>query len=385
MKFIRLIVKNLLRNKRRTFLTVSSIAVSVFLIATLETILTELRNPPETPDSALRLVVRHGISMFEILPYAHRAKIARVEGVEAVIASMWFGAVYKDPSNFFASFAVDTDQFFQVYPDLQITEEEKEAFIRDRTGALVGRSLAKRFGWELGDRIFLESNTWPITVELTIQGIYDGGTDLGNTLYLHWDYFNELLKKEYGAWDTTVFFWVRVKSPDLVGSVSERIDETFRNSSFPTKTETEKGFLLSITNMLGDVQLLITSIVSVVIFAVILVAANTMAMSIRERTREIGVLKALGFRRRQVLRLLLGESLLLSLSGVVLGALPARWLYSGLNIAQITSGFISKFEVTNGTLLLCLAIGIVVGIAAAAVPAWQAARRPTVEALRSVV
>ncbi|GAB4236292.1 MAG: ABC transporter permease [Acidobacteriota bacterium] len=385
MKFLRLILKNLLRNKRRTFLTVSSIAISMFLIATLETILTELNNPPETPDSALRLVVRHRISLFNALPAAYRQKIAQIEGVEAVIGSMWFGAIYKDPSNFFASFVVDADQFFDVYPDLKISEEEKEAFIRDRTGALVGSQLARRFGWKIGDKLFLDSNTWPISIEVTIRGIYEGGADEGSTLYLHWDYYNELLKAQYGQWDNTGTFMVRVKSPELVPVVAEQIDQMFRNSTAPTKTETEKAFLLSFVSMLGDVQLLITSIVSVVIFAVVLVAANTMAMSIRERTREIGVLKALGFRRTQVLWLLVGESLVLAMTGVALGAFTARGLFSSLDMATITAGFLSSFDVTNGTILFCLGIGVLIGAAASIVPAWQAARRPTVEALRSVV
>jgi len=385
MRFFRLILKNLKRNKRRSLLTVSSIAVSLFLVATLETILSELRNPVKTPDSALRLVVRHRISLFNALPSSHRQRIAAIDGVDAVVGSFWFGGIYKEPSNFFANFSVDADDFFRVYPDLVIPDEQKKAFISDRTGAIVGDNLAKRFNWKLGDRIFLESNTWPISVEVTIRGIYSEGPDIGTTMYFHWEYYNLLMKQQMGQWDNTGTFAVRVSSPDKVTQVAQAIDKTFRNSSFPTKTETEESFLLSMVAMLGDVQFFITSIVSVVVFAIVLVAANTMAMSIRERTREIGVLKALGFRRRQVLGMLIGESLCLSLAGALIGGFGARLLYSSFSMAQVTSGFIQKFVVTPGTLLLCIGIGLFVGFVSAGVPAWQSARRPVVDALRRVV
>lgn len=385
MKFLRLVFRNLLRNKRRTLLTISSIAVSLFLVATLRTILTELQNPPETPDSALRLVVRHRVSLFNALPSSHREKIAGIEGVEAVVGTFWYGGIYKDPSNFFANFSADTDQFFAVYPDLILSDEQKQAFEEDRIGCIVGNNLAKRFDWKLGDRIFLESMTWPIDVELTIRGIYEGGSDLGTTLYFHWDYYNELMKGQFGEWDNTGTFSVRVVSAELAPRVAEQIDELFRNSAFPTKTETEKAFLLGFVAMLGDVQFLITSIVTVVVFTIVLVAANTMAMSIRERTREIGVLKALGFRRGQVLGLLIGEAMLLATLGAVIGGGAARLLFGNLDMALLTGGFIQRFWVTPGTLLLCVLIGVGVGVVSAGIPAWQASRRPVVDALRRVV
>jgi putative ABC transport system permease protein len=384
MKFLRLLIKNLLRNKRRSLLTVSSIAVSLFLVATLETILTELNNPPETPDSALRLVTRHKISLFNALPIAHREKIAGIEGVDGVVGSMWFGGIYKEPSNFFANFAVNADGFFDVYPDLVVSDEQKTAFLEDRTGALVGKSLVERFGWKIGDRIFLESNTWPVEVELTIRGIYEGGSDLGSTLYLHWKYYEEVMAASMGAWSFAGTFSVRAKSPDEVNRIAAEIDALFENSSFPTKTETEKAFLLSFVSMLGDVQLFITAIITVVVFTIVLVAANTMAMSIRERVREIGVLKALGFKSSQVLSLLIGEAVFLSLTGAVLGSLGARFIFAGIPMAQITSGFIQRFYVTPATLLLCVVIGLVVGLVSAGVPAWTASRRPVVDSLRRV-
>jgi len=384
MKFIRLLFKNLFRNKRRTFLTVSSIAVSLFLVATLQTLLYELQNPPETPDSALRLIVRHRISLFNALPSSHRQKIASIDGVEAVIGSFWYGGIYKDPSNFFANFSVDADQFFEIYPDYEISEEEKQAFISDRTGAIVGRSLVDRFGWQVGDVLYLDSQTWPIEVELTIRGIYDGGTDLGTTLYFHWDYYNELMKKEFGQWDNTGTYAVRVKSPEDVTRVSNAIDAMFKNSSFPTKTESEKAFLLSFVSVLGDVQLFITSIVTVVVFTILLVAANTMAMSIRERVREIGILKALGFKTFHVLMLLISESVVLSVAGAVIGAIGARIIFSALPMAKITSGFIQRFYVAPGIILFCIVIGLLIGLLAAGFPAFRASRRSVVDALRRI-
>jgi putative ABC transport system permease protein len=386
MKYLRLLFKNLLRNKRRTFLTMSSIAVSLFLIATLQTLLHALTNPPETPDSALRLVVRHRISLFNTLPAAYRQKIEKVPGVESVVGSMWYGGIYKDPSNFFANFSVDTDQFFQVYPDLEMPKDQKEAFVKDRMGAIAGKNLADRFGWKVGDRFFLKSNTWPIDgVEVTLRGIYEGGSDDASSFYFHWDYWNELMKQQYGEWDQTGTFSVRVQSADDVGRVAEQIDTLFRNSNYPTKTETEKAFVLSFVSMLGDVQTFITSIISVVVFAIILIAANTMAMSIRERSREIGVLKAIGFRSRQVLGLLIGESVALALGGALIGTLAARLIYHALPLAQMTSGFVQSLDVTAGIILSCSGIGAVVGLVSAGLPAWQASRKPVVEALRRVV
>jgi putative ABC transport system permease protein len=361
-------------------LTVSSIAISLFLVATLETLLSELQNPPETPDSALRLITRHQISLLNILSRGQRAEIQKIEGVEGVVGMMWFGGIYKEPSNFFANFATDTDQFFQVFPDLVISKQEQEAFVADRTGAIVGDNLARRFGWKRGDKVFLKGSTFPVDVELTIRGIYSGGSDLGTTLYFQWDYFNELMNNS-GIVGT---YTIRARAAENVARIAAHVDEAFRNSSYPTKTETEKAFILSFVSMLGDVQLFITSIVSVVIFTIVLVAANTMAMSIRERVREIGVMKALGFRSSQVLAMLVGESVLLSVGGALMGAWGAKLLFGSLDMAMMTSGFIQRFSVTPGTLALSVLIGLFVGIGAASIPAWQASRRSVVDALRRV-
>jgi len=378
MKYLGLLLHNLMRNRRRTLLTITSVAVSLFLVATLRTLLTELENPPETPESALRLITRHRVSLANILPISYRDKIARVDGVVAVVGSMWFGGIYKDPKNFFAQFATDTQDFFLVNADMQIGEAEKEAFLLDRTGAIAGDNLAARFGWKLGDKVRLEGSLFDFDPELTLRGIYRAGSDNGGSLYFHWDYFNEAMNNT----DFTGTYTIRARSAEEVASIAERVDALFRNTASPTKTESEKAFFLSFLSMMGNVRFLITSIASVVTFTIVLVAANTMALSIRERTREIGILKALGYRKRHILSLLIAESVTMGVLGALLGGLGARYFFSGIDIAAVTGGFVQRFYVNPATLLLCLAIGGSVGIVAAGIPAWQAARRRVVDALR---
>ena len=383
MKFLGLLIQNVFRNRRRTVLTVTSIVASLFLVTTLLTLLTELENPPETPDSAVRLITRHRVSLANILPISYRNKIAGIDGVEAVIGSMWFGGVYKDPKNFFAQFAVDTDEFFVVHPDIVLPRERKQAFLGDRTGAIVGVNLASRFDWSLGDKIHLRGALLPVDTELTVRGIYTGGPDSASSLYFHWDYLNESLVQTDAEFnDFTGTYTIRADSAESLPRIAEEVDALFRNSSAPTKTESEKAFILGFINMLGNVRLLVTAISVVVIFTIVLVAANTMAMSIRERTREIGILKALGFRRSQVLGLLITEALLLALCGALIGSLGAKIVFTGVPLSAITGGILSRFQVTPATVGTCLAIGAFVGIASAGIPAWQASRRSVVDAMR---
>ena len=382
MKFFRLLARNLFRNKLRTLLTTSSIGASIFLVATLMTVLDELSSPPETPDSALRLIVRHKISLFNTLPTSYREKIAAVDGVEAVIGSMWFGGLFNHNGTEvgLAQFASDTDDFFRVYPDIIVPDEQKEAFLLDRSGALVGKVVADRFGWQLGQTIHTGSNLFPTGMELKIRAIYQGGGDEGGSIYFHWDYFNETLDDR----GVTGTFTIRASSAEMLSAIAEDVDGLFKNSMAPTKTETEKAFIMGFVSMLGNVQFLISSICLAVIFAVSLVAANTMAMSIRERVREIGILKTLGFRKAQVLGLLLSESLFLAMSGAGFGALSARLIFQYVPMQAISNGFIQNFEVQFSTIAVCILIGAVIGLLAAGLPAWQAARRPTLAALQSV-
>jgi len=389
MKFLKLLLKNLTRNWLRTLLTVGSIAASLFLVTTLLTVLHHLTTPPETPESALRLIVRHRISLFNALPHAHRDKIATVDGVDAVIGSMWFGGVYDDKGAEvqLAQFAVDADQFFYINSDMELPEEQKQAFLEDRGGAVVGESLAERFGWKIGDRIHTKSNLFPTSAELNVRGIYKGGADQGGGVYFHWTYFDEAVKGVMGGFSFAGTFSIRARSADEIPRIADEVDALFKNTTYPTKTETEKAFILGFVSMLGNVQLLIGSICSAVIFAVVLVAANTMAMSFRERAREVGILKALGFKRSQVLSLMMGESLLVALGGTIIGSLLAKFLFEIVDLGKIPAAgtYLQGFAVADSTLLLCSAVGVLVGLLAAGFPAWRTAQRPVVEALRKVV
>ncbi len=386
MKFLPLIFKNLLRNRRRSLLTLISIAVSLFLVSILQAVLTELQDPAQAPDSALRLITRHKVSLYSLLPLAHRQKILKVDGVEAAIGWMWFGGLYKDYSNFFPNIAVDTDQFFQVHSDMVLPEEQRAGFLKDQAGALVGISLVKRFGWKIGDQVHLKGTLFKIDPDFTIRAIYSSGVDDGGGFFFHFSYFNESLKKlGFGAIaDHTSTFTVRARSIDEVPKVAEKIDRLFKETSFPTSTETEKTFLLTFLSTFGNVKFLVNSICGVVIFAIILVAANSMALSIRERWREIGVMKTLGFRERQVLALLITESMLLAGGGSASGALLGMLLMANLNMSRLTAGFIQRLPVTMGNGVGCLVTGLTVGLLAAGIPSWRASRRSAVEAIRRV-
>jgi putative ABC transport system permease protein len=313
----------------------------------LLTLLNELKNPIETPASALRLITRHKVSVFNSLPIAYRQKIAKVDGVEAVMGSMWFGGVYKDPSNFFGQFAADTEQFFQVNADMILPEEQKQAFLKDRTGCIVGNSLAKRFGWKIGDKIHLKGALFQFDPELTVRAIYEGGSDLGSTLFFHWEYFNEGLNNA----GFTGTYTIRARSAQEVPKIAEQVDALFQNAPVPTKTETERAFILGFCRCWGMCSFSSAGICSAVIFAIILVAANTMAMSIRERVREIGVLKTLGFFNDRILFLLIGESLLLSLFGTLIGGSRRQGSLFHLDIATLTSGFLLRLNVNPQILL----------------------------------
>ena len=369
--------RNVFRNRRRTVLTIMSISLSFFLICTMRTLLDKLESPLPFPSSGRRAVVRHATSLGLTLPIAYRDRIRRVQGVEAVSAAQWFGGVYKDPSIFFAQYAVDANQLFDVYPETRTeSPEQKREFIRNRTAALAGVLLRDRFGWKIGDRITLRGAALPVDVETTLAGFVAGeGND--RNFYFHWDYLNELFPQNAAQ----TYFLIARDSSDLP-AISETVDAMFANSSAPTRTETEGAFIVGLMSMWGNVRGLVIAISMAVLFTLILIASNTMAMSIRERTAEMAILRTLGFTPVIVVGILIAESSLICVAGGLLGSLGSRYFYQAVDLTSVSSGLIQTLDVRWQTVLASASISLMAAVVSTLVPAFAASRIPIASAVR---
>jgi putative ABC transport system permease protein len=309
--------------------------------------------------------------------------MAALPGVKSVIFQTWFGGIYQDPKNFFAQMPVEPEPFLAMFPEYLLPEEQKLAWLRTRTGAIVGRTTATRFGWQVGDRIPILSQIWPNKSgsqawEFDLVGIYDGqerGTDTTTFFFRH-DYFDE--NRGFGE-GLVGWYTIRILNPDAAAEVAADVDREFANSSAETKTETEKAFLTGFAKQIGDIGKIITAILGAVFFTILLVAANTMAQSVRERSEELGVLKAMGFGQGQVLALVLAESCLLAGLGGGAGLAAAGLLISA---GDPTNGALPVFYFPWRDVLLGAAIALVLGLVSGAMPAWQAMRLQIADALR---
>ena len=378
MTYASFIWTNIARNPRRTILTIVSIGLSLFVLSTLMTVLTELNREPEGEDTHLRLVVRRATSLADRLPEAYAAKLARVPGVRLVHALTWFGGIYIDEGNFFANFACDPDTLFAMFPENRIPPEQLKAFQAERIAAIAGRKLVERFKWRLGDRLTLQGTIYPVDLEFVLRGIYTGTDE--TAFFFHRAYLEEALGRP-GKVGT---FWLKAASAGDIPRIMDAVDTLFKNSDAETKTETERAFQLGFISMLGNVKTLIASISSVVVFTILLVTANTMAMSIRERAREIAILKTLGFGRRRLLGVLMGESAVIALTGGVLGCVGARLFFSVVDVWRYTQGLFPIFIVEPSTILLGIGLSVLIGLASAALPAIRVSRLTIAEALRRV-
>jgi putative ABC transport system permease protein len=368
--------KNITRNRRRTVLTILSIALSLFLLSTLMTVLTELGRESPDGDQHLRLVVRRASSLGDPLPESYLDKLKRVPGVRMVHTLSWFGGLYVDERNFFANFGCDPETLFPMFNENRLPPEQLSAFKKERTAAVAGRKLAERFKWRLGDKITLLGTIYPVDLEFTLRGIYTGLDE--TAFFFHHAYLDEALGRP-GKVGT---FWLKAASAAEVPVIAERVDAMFKNSDAETKTETERAFQLGFVAMLGNIKTLISSISSVVVFTILLVTANTMAMSIRERAREIAILKTLGFTRRRLLGLLVAESAAIALAGGLLGTLGARLFYSLVDVWKHTQGFFPIFVVEPETIAIGLLLSVLIGVTSAAVPAYRVSRQTIAHALR---
>jgi len=377
----RLVAKNLLRNRRRTFLTWASVGISLFLLSTLAMVYSALGRPYEGAEASPRLMVRRSTGIVFALPASYEARINSVPGVIACTAMNFFGGYYVDASNYFANFAIGHETVFAVYPEAKLPPEQLEAFKRERIAAVAGRKLAERFRWKLGDHITLLGSFYGVTPELVLRGIYDARNEADEEMFFfHWDYLNELL----GRPELVNNYWIRVDRPESAARVSRDIDAMFRNSPAETKTETESQFLLGFISMLGNVRGIILLIGSAVSFAILLIVANTMAMSVRERIPEAAVMRSLGFRPAQITGLFVNEALILTLTGWLVGCGGAKLLFDALTINQARQMIWADLRMQPETMAFILLLALVIALLASGWPAYRAARANIAEALRFV-
>jgi putative ABC transport system permease protein len=384
-ELLKLIFRNALRHKLRSLLTAVGIAVAVLAFMLLRTVVTAWNAGVEA-SAANRLITRHAVSFVFPLPYAYRDRIARVPGVERVTYAVWFSGVYIDKNQFFARLAVDSNSFFDVYPEFIVPPAEMEAFKRERNACIIGSEIAERYHLKIGDVMPLEGDIFPGRWEFVVRGIYqprDKTTDPTSMLF-HWQYLEEQARKEKSDKEGQVGWYVsRIANPDDAAAVSEAIDKQFANSRAETKTETERAFQQSFLSSMGSVMTAMDIMSFVIIGIILLVLANTMIMSARERTHEYAVLKTLGFTGKHLFLLIVGESLILSIIGSAIGlglAIPA---VEGFQTA-LPKGWFPVFYIEPRTIVLACAAGVAVGLFASLIPARRAMSTKIVEGLRYV-
>jgi putative ABC transport system permease protein len=373
----RLVIKNLLRNKRRAFLTWSGIAVSLFLLSSLAVVYTAMGRPYRGADVSPRMMVRRSTGVMMPLPERYGDRIRQVPGVVACSTMIYSGGYWKEPQNTFAAFGIDPEEIFKVLDVAHIPPDQLEAFKRERTAAVAGQQVANKFGWKIGDRITLINSSFGRPAEFTLRGIYTGGPQ--DQFYFHYEYWNETL----GRPNLTGLFWVRVEKPEIASRVGANIDAMFRNTDAETKTESEGAFLMGFIAMLGNVRLLVLMIGIAVTFAILMIVANTMAMSIRERIPEAAIMRALGFRSGQIVRLFVGESVALTMLGALIGVGGAKLLYDRLALTKIGSMVWTDLRMDPTTLAFCVGLSLFIAFAASTWSAWKAARAKIADALRS--
>ena len=382
MKYLYLVWSNLKRKKIRTILTLLSIMVAFVLFGYLGAIRQGFSQGIDVA-GADRLIVRHKVSIIQLLPESYESRLEQIDGVVDAVYQTWFGGIYQKPSNFFAQMPVNPQEYLEMYPEFLLSEEEKQAWLKTRSGAIAGRATAERFGWKIGDRIPINATVWTrkggeITWEFDLVGIYDGaekGTDLTQFLF-RYDFFDE--SRQFGQGQVG-WYTVRIADPDHAAETAAAIDAEFANSPFETKAEPEGAFLQGFANQIGDIGFIMMSIVAAVFFTILLVAGNTMAYAVRERTNELAVLKAIGFTDAAVLGLVLGESLVLTVIGGSIGLFLA-WLM--VSAGDPTGGSLPVFFIPARDLVIGVVLIVLMALIAGILPALQAQRLRIADALR---
>ena len=381
MFLLKLVLRNAFRHRLRTVLTLAGLAVAVLAYGMLQTVVNAWYAGAAAA-SATRLVTRSAISLAVWLPASYETRIRGVDGVKRVARSNWFGGIYQEPKNFFPQFAV-SDNYLDLYPEFVLAEAERAAWMRDRKGALVGRQLADKFGFKVGDALPIRGTIYPGTWEFVIRGIFDSADPgkVTNHMLFHWDYLNETMRKAKRRADAVGVYIVGIDDIDNAAAISVNLDAEFRNSLAETLTESEQAFQLGFVAMSDQIIAAIRIVSYVVILIILAVMANTMAMSARERTSEYATLKAIGFGPRFLSLLIVGESLLICGLGGGLGmalTLPAAAFFKSV------AAIFPIFSVSGGTLLSQAACALAVALAAAIVPAVRAGRVRIVDGLRAI-
>ncbi|HZS54046.1 MAG TPA: FtsX-like permease family protein [Bryobacteraceae bacterium] len=382
-RYFSLAVKNISRNKRRSTLTILSMAVSLCLLGVLIAMYHALYFGEETPGQALRLITRHKVSLGQAIPYAYEDKIRRVPGVREVSAWNWFGGTYKDnreAKNFFARLGVEPKQFFTIRTQLIMPDDQRRAFVTDKTGCIISSDLAKKLNFKIGDRITLLGDIYPVNLELKVVGIFDD-PDVSDTLFFNADYLRDALPLARRNLNSTIA--ILADSPDNVPRIARAIDDMFAEASPPTKTESEAQFALSFVSFIGNIKLFLISICAAVTFTILLVSGNTMAMAVRERIREVGVLKTLGFTTEKILGIIVGEAITIAFVGGIVGLVFAALLSVAVGkIAATVVPQLHNLSMTPITAGIAMGVAVAVGLISSLLPAWNAARTNILDSLR---
>jgi putative ABC transport system permease protein len=381
MKYLPLLRGNLFRKKIRSLLTIGSFAVAIFLFGLLAIVRLAFNQGVEVA-GVDRLVVTNRMSLIQPLPLAYDSRLADMAGVKSVTHASWFGGVYQDPRNFFPQFVIDVDTWRRVYGEYRIPDDQWKAFLQDRQGAIAGIGLARRYGWKIGDRIPIRGTIYPGAWEFNLRGIYEGSREAADTsqFWMRYDYINEnqttRFAKNYVGW-----YIIRLDRPDDALAMSKKIDATFANSPWETKTDTEKALAAGFAKQVGNIGFMITSIGTIVFFTLLLVTGNMMAIAVRERTAELAIMRAIGYSPQFVLWYVLAESMLVALVGGVIGIGLVKALTLG---GDPTHGLLALFYLPTGAMGLGLALALAVGALAGVLPALAASRLRVVDALRRI-
>ncbi len=382
MKYLHLLWANLGRKKLRTSLTLASIVVAFLLFGILQTMNAALTGGAELA-GADRLITMNKVTFIQPLPESHLTRVRGVEGVTVATPYSWFGGVYQDDRNQVFSFAVDPETFLQVYPEYELTEEERQAWFSDRAGAIVGSATAQQYGWQVGDTIPLRSSIYSNRDgtqiwEMNIRAIFTAKNDSAS-LFFHNEYLDEA--RTFGQ-DTIGMIVLRVDDPNRSVEIADRIDALFANSANETKTDNESAFMQAWANQMGNIGALVTAVATAVFFTLLLVIANTMGQSVRERTNELAVLKTIGFARGSVTGLVLAESMLLTILGAIIGLALAGLIAVGLSNVPVLVQYFPSLALPPSTFAVGAVLALVLGALASALPATQAWQLKIVDALR---